>query len=361
MFKPAFLWFNETHQQFRIRMTMNENKYMKIQPTGKTPGHPAFASLSHACQRGHCRTDRERCRRHDFIVRWVTASRLDFFTMKSFNQSCQGKRSEWRRAAAFTLIELLVVIAIIAILAALLLPTLANAKERGHRTQCLSNLRQIGIGMIAYAGDYQDILMPAKPVDDSAPTTPPFVQWAVFAPYTNAVKAMGIPFQTNAASVWSCPNIQGLPYPDPNNEQWVLGYQYFGGITEWSPGGTVGAIPGTHSPVKLALSKAFWCLAADVVAKINGSWGGIDTDLPADCQAACSFIPQHHSGTHIYPIGGNEVFADGSADFCKVQTMYQFTTWGTGRNFWFYQNTEDISPASVLTYVNTLMWKPSDQ
>jgi prepilin-type N-terminal cleavage/methylation domain-containing protein/prepilin-type processing-associated H-X9-DG protein len=62
--------------------------------------------------------------------------------------------------SAFTLIELLVVIAIIAILAAILFPVLAQAKEAGKKTACLSNTKQLNLGMILYFNDYDDELMP---------------------------------------------------------------------------------------------------------------------------------------------------------------------------------------------------------
>ncbi|HEY0867114.1 MAG TPA: DUF1559 domain-containing protein, partial [Fimbriimonas sp.] len=60
------------------------------------------------------------------------------------------------RRAAFTLIELLVVIAIIAILAAILFPVFAQAKEAAKKTQCLSNLKQIGTSLTMYINDYED-------------------------------------------------------------------------------------------------------------------------------------------------------------------------------------------------------------
>src|SRR5207247_9787013 len=77
---------------------------------------------------------------------------------------------------AFTLIELLVVIAIIAILAAILFPVFAQAREKARMSVCLSNMKQVGMGLSMYTSDYDETLPPGRGtdvVDFGEPKAPP--------------------------------------------------------------------------------------------------------------------------------------------------------------------------------------------
>src|SRR5438445_1692892 len=197
-----------------------------------------------------------------------------------------------RLAGAFTLIELLVVIAIIGILAALLLPALATAKERSRRVRCLSNLRQLAIGMTVYAMDNSDKVVAARDIPGSNPAR--FVQIALNPPEAAAARTVGLNVLTN--SVWTCPNRPGFPTFEAEYPQWNIGYQYFGANTNWYNDLYDG--PG-RSPYKVAQSRPGWTLAADCVMAINGSFGGIDSDV------AYSNMPQHVRPGGNVPVVGS--------------------------------------------------------
>ena len=141
---------------------------------------------------------------------------------------------------AFTLIELLVVITVIAILAAFLLPTISSAKEKAKRVQCLSNLRQIGIAMVVYAGENRDFALAAKRYNPDDLNDVTFVEIALEPPAAQAMEIARLGTNANTRSIWACPERRGLPlYEETLNgapvNQWIIGYQYFGGITNWLP------------------------------------------------------------------------------------------------------------------------------
>jgi len=232
----------------------------------------------------------------------------------------------------FTLIELLVVIAIIAILAAMLLPALASAKERAKRTQCLSNLRQVGVASLIYAGDNNDIFIAAYDATSGAvphvldPSLGP-AEW----------KSVGLTVSSNGVNnIWSCPNRPGLPFYD--GSQWSLGYAYFGGITIWY-NNSAGTGP-SGSPIKSSTARPAWALAADDVAKTDQS-GTLAWSWPAaPAGDGSSNLPAHKASPGSLPAGGNEAFADGSAQWEKAQLMMFLHTWFTAaqRQVWWYQS-----------------------
>ena len=101
------------------------------------------------------------------------------------------------RKSAFTLVELLVVIAIIAILAAILFPVFARARENARRTSCLSNLKQIGLGFLQYTQDYDE----AYPLSSYPATN---VSWTTSTqPYIKSLQIYRCP--SDAATRWDNP------------------------------------------------------------------------------------------------------------------------------------------------------------
>jgi prepilin-type N-terminal cleavage/methylation domain-containing protein len=123
-----------------------------------------------------------------------------------------------RQRQGFTLIELLIVIAIIAILSALLLPALARAKGKAHQTQCLSNLRQIGLAVQLRLGDEED-RFPDRRDLKSALGYKPWTTWPPSDPRAGWAAIVYSNYLGHDA-VWRCPSAEAAPFRDaPQSNQ----------------------------------------------------------------------------------------------------------------------------------------------
>src|SRR3954451_7075248 len=125
-----------------------------------------------------------------------------------------------RTSRGFTLIELLVVIAIIAILAAILFPVFAQAREKARQTACLSNMKQVGLALNMYTQDWDEMLPPNFTVDRFGEPNAPASFLGSIIPYSKnrnifycpssvAAESVGYDKKTYACSELSCSSYQG--------------------------------------------------------------------------------------------------------------------------------------------------------
>lgn len=194
----------------------------------------------------------------------------------------------------FTLIELLVVIAIIAILAAILFPVFARAREKARQSSCLSNLKQIGLATMMYVQDYDERFPPSLHL-----TTVPVHQRYFYQ--------LLHPYMTNY-QIWLCPSIGGfatITKPD-NSGTFTVNYganRMVLHVVSWS-----GAPPSAAE----ILYPAETLIIADSDHARGGAYGTCNAWRLAPTFHESFFIPARHNN------GANMVFADGHAKWHQV-------------------------------------------
>jgi prepilin-type N-terminal cleavage/methylation domain-containing protein/prepilin-type processing-associated H-X9-DG protein len=230
------------------------------------------------------------------------------------------KQSSSRQGEGFTLIELLVVIAIIAILAAILFPVFARARESARRASCLSNMTQIGLGIMQYTQDYDEHYPRAWGGTGTGRTGDPNDI------DTDTSKPSGI-FQINAADggvadhyrtwmdyiypyvkstqLFQCPShVTGYDYPDYGYSTAFSNYYYYGELF----GGPTGM---RNVPISMAAVKR----PSEVIIVMDFSSGYSYTATPANMYTYASRSPSEVNYNLVTPHldGGTAVYADGHA------------------------------------------------
>lgn len=141
------------------------------------------------------------------------------------------------RARAFTLIELLVVIAIIAILAAILFPVFAQAKEAAKRSACLSNTKQIGVALLMYLNDNDDTT--PSLYSDTKTGGMMVDTFQLLQPYSKNQDVFLCPDRSDHSPKCSTPTYPGM-VGAPTTSDRCIGYGYNWGFMPWAGGALFG-------------------------------------------------------------------------------------------------------------------------
>jgi prepilin-type N-terminal cleavage/methylation domain-containing protein/prepilin-type processing-associated H-X9-DG protein len=237
--------------------------------------------------------------------------------------------SQTSRKTGFTLIELLVVIAIIAILAAILFPVFARARENARRASCLSNVKQIGLGIMQYTQDFDEHLPPrynyftttgAYTLPNGQPSNSTAILWYMMIyPYVKSYQVYNCP--SNSLFTYAGNYTGSFPYGvnfiRPSLCTSNCGVEMFPGnnTTGTTPGASLAAIEDVARTITITDSK-YYLVAFDHVLTASQA---TDSTIGA-CSAAS---PYNWAGCvaarHLETV--NTLFADGHAKAMKWQTI----------------------------------------